>query len=744
MKKASIRVLLIIVWLLSQELVANCQAFKKKVDSLQNILQQELADTTEINTLNRISTAQHGIAYREAIKYAQLAIKKSQDSDYKYGLAKGFQNIALTSWANGFYKDALEYHLKALKIFKEEGFQNELAEAYNKIGLVHYYIAEYKEAIAYLEKSEAGYRERGDTVNLARVLNNLGLIYDSRGYYGVSTKYIIESLQLNQSFSLLRDQQARTYSKELIHENEFINRQQISEKQQQIASFDQSRPSEKLASLHVSIAENFFFLKEYKEALEFYARAGELFSLLGENVPLGHCIRDQAECYVQLQQLDSAFVLFEQAERIYLKAENYIRLAAVVAQLGETHALAGHPEQAILDYKRVVLLDDTLGHKAAKSRIQQVLASVLLKENRLPEALTIARASYKVAEEIGSLVRRQKSAQQLYEIYKRMGQPNEALKYLEESTQLQQRFDNDLTNRQIAELQISYESEEKQKEINQLNVITSLNQNVLTLQRGLIWLLSISLLSILVLLIVVNGRLKKIKLLKSDIEEQKIQIVEQNQVLEKKGHEKELLIGEIHHRVKNNLQIIASLLRLEQREISDPAAANVIFESQNRVQSMSLLHQRLYQQGNYESISLKEYTQDILQHLLKVHRVSEKEVRFKGCESTIELDMDAAVTFGLFVNEAFTNIFKHAFSRGKVLEISCECQTSSGFIYFTITDNGPGFKDKIAGKDHFGIHLMEMLAEELQGHVEFSNRKDTKGAALLMKFKIQDEKSMLT
>ncbi|MEQ8534690.1 MAG: sensor histidine kinase, partial [Imperialibacter sp.] len=301
---------------------------------------------------------------------------------------------------------------------------------------------------------------------------------------------------------------------------------------------------------------------------------------------------------------------------------------------------------------------------------------------------------------------------------------------------LNQLINDALAHREIAKLQIEYETEEKQKEIDQLNRISSLDASVLGLQRQLITLLSGGFLTILILLVFVSNRLGRIRSLKSNVEDQKNQIGEQNKRLEKKAREREILIGEIHHRVKNNLQIISSLLRLQQRGIEDVNARKAIFEGQNRVQSMSLLHQRLYQQGNHESVELKQYAEDIFDHLLRVHHLGESEVdRVNFCEE-IELDVDTAVTFGLIVNEVFSNIFKHAYQSGKKLIVKCEGARVSNEVLIKISDNGPGFDlGSVRSQAHFGLNLMKMLVAELGGTVQFSNGAGG-GAEVEIKFRM--------
>jgi two-component system, sensor histidine kinase PdtaS len=699
--------------------IAISQNFPKSVDSLQSQLSREITDTAYVNTLNRISTELHGRNFREAVRYANLAIQKAEEINYQYGVSKGYQNIALTSWANGRYDQALENHKKSIEMFRTDGFTNELAEAYNKIGLVYFYIAEYAEAVAYLNRSIEDYRARSDTANLARVLNNIGLVHDAKGDYAKSTRYLIESLQLSQNFRQLRDQQNRTYGKGMIHENEFINRQILEERLERIERVSES--AEKLANLCVEAAEIYFVLKEYNSALSYYRRASDIYSELDEQVLLAHCLRDQAECYVELADIGTALEVFHQSESIYLSEGNYIRLAAVVGQLGETNYKLGNVEESIFHYKRLIALDDSLGHRAALSKIKVTLAGILLQQGKKQEALSYAQSGYEIAKEIGSLTRVETSARQLYHCYKALGVMSTALSYLEESTSLKQKFGDELTHREIAELQIQYESEEKQKAIDQLNEVSQLQSNVVVLQKQLLLLMGGGFAAFAVILVVMRNRLIKIRELKSGIEEKNAHIEAQNFKLEKRGRERELLIGEIHHRVKNNLQVVSSMLRLQQRKVKNVVAKEALFAGQTRVQAMSLLHQRLYQHGSYGKIPIADYVSDVCKHLARVYNLDKQKLESSFEADNVSIEIDTAVTIGLMVNEVYSNIFKHAYPFVDILKLHSEIRRENGLI-IRITDNGPGFAEKVDFEEGgFGLKLIDMLAAELGGEAIFTS-----------------------
>ena len=188
-----------------------------------------------------------------------------------------------------------------------------------------------------------------------------------------------------------------------------------------------------------------------------------------------------------------------------------------------------------------------------------------------------------------------------------------------------------------------------------------------------------------------------------------------------KNQENELLLKEIHHRVKNNLQVISSLLNMQARSIQDTEVRSAISESQSRVQSMSLIHQKLYRGKNLAAIEMKGYLQSLADNLVDAY-VEEEEVEVKVDMQPLELDVDYAIPLGLIVNELITNSLKYAFSRRKKGEIEIKMQQNQDEIILDIGDNGVGrktttLKEKGSG---FGSELVELLTMQLKGNLALS------------------------
>ncbi len=199
--------------------------------------------------------------------------------------------------------------------------------------------------------------------------------------------------------------------------------------------------------------------------------------------------------------------------------------------------------------------------------------------------------------------------------------------------------------------------------------------------------------------------------------------------------EKEYLLKEIHHRVKNNLQVISSLLNMQSREANDPEMLDVIKEGQSRVKAMSLIHQKLYQTDNLSEIDFEEYSQQLIDQLATLYKRDGLELEKTIIARDIKLDIDTAIPLGLILNELISNSFKYAFKemeKGE-LQISLE-RLSKEDLKLTVFDNGvglPGNLDLSTVKS-LGLKLVNILTKQLKGNMNFSNEN---GARFEIEFK---------
>lgn len=218
--------------------------------------------------------------------------------------------------------------------------------------------------------------------------------------------------------------------------------------------------------------------------------------------------------------------------------------------------------------------------------------------------------------------------------------------------------------------------------------------------------------------VIENGLLTSIWGVQRDVSEKK----KSEEALKRSLVEKDILLKEIHHRVKNNLQIVTSLLKLQAGYVKDDKIKQLFRESQNRVQSMSLIHQKLYQTKDLAHIDFKEYIETVTTHLQHSYGILEDRVKIKTDVSRMIMSIDNAIPAGLIINEIVSNSLKHAFPDGRKgnVYINAAYDEYNKEYWLLIRDDGIGMKQKpdIENSASFGLKLVNTLVKQLDGIIE--------------------------
>jgi two-component sensor histidine kinase len=224
-----------------------------------------------------------------------------------------------------------------------------------------------------------------------------------------------------------------------------------------------------------------------------------------------------------------------------------------------------------------------------------------------------------------------------------------------------------------------------------------------------------------------EGKSRTRKQLLDELEKSKQRISELEKKIAK-YKENEILLREIHHRARNNMQIISSLLRLQERKLKNKNAREVLKISQNRIRSMALIHEKLHRSNNMAKIDLAQYIQDLAYHLFCSHGVDSNAIKLITGMENILLDVDRAVPFALIVNELLTNSLKHAFPNRKKGEIQIRLQSIGQEKFeFVVSDNGIGFPEDLDFRDvdSLGMKLVNTLVEQIEGNIQLLEEKGT-------------------
>ncbi|MDR7370346.1 sensor histidine kinase [Flavobacterium aquidurense] len=307
------------------------------------------------------------------------------------------------------------------------------------------------------------------------------------------------------------------------------------------------------------------------------------------------------------------------------------------------------------------------------------------------------------------------------------GNYSSALKHYQIYKKINDNLVNFSKNKEIEELKIQYETQNKEKEIKLLNNQSELQKSELHKSQLLNYLAigSSALFLITIALLFNRYRLKQRNHHKLELKEKEIH--KKNINLRHLLDEKEWLLKEIHHRVKNNLQTVISLLNSQSAYLENDMALSAIKNSQHRIHSMSLIHQKLYNSENISTINMPNYIRELVEYLKESFSTGQR-IRFEINVAPLELDVAQAVPLALILNESITNSIKYAFpdDRTGMINVTLEKVKDSYYI-LTISDNGIGYNTNVSPerKNSFGMSLIKGLSDDLEGKLSIENQNGT-------------------
>jgi two-component sensor histidine kinase len=195
-----------------------------------------------------------------------------------------------------------------------------------------------------------------------------------------------------------------------------------------------------------------------------------------------------------------------------------------------------------------------------------------------------------------------------------------------------------------------------------------------------------------------------------------------DEVISSSLREKQVMLEEIHHRVKNNMQLISSLMQLQAMKVSDEAVKTLFDDSHSRILSMALVHENLYEADDMSSVDFGDYLEKLTSNLRAVYAGDPVTISVESGD--IKLGIGQAIPLGLIVNELVTNAIRHAFPDGREGTVTVElAEGSKGKYVLTVNDDGIGYKKR--GQEGLGLELVDGLVKQIKGEIRFSNKKGT-------------------
>ncbi|WP_439483820.1 tetratricopeptide repeat-containing sensor histidine kinase [Cyclobacterium plantarum] len=409
--------------------------------------------------------------------------------------------------------------------------------------------------------------------------------------------------------------------------------------------------------------------------------------------------------YLALSQIDKAESHFLESIAMGEKFGFYNNLSDAYISLVTLYIYKNDLPAAKKAGNNALYYAELLDNEFMQMRALLGLGEVTYAMGNFREAESYLINSIKVAgEDFGDHFFLSKVYENLSNTYEKLGNSDKALSAYKIYHTLNQTIFNKETEQKTATLKAALELAQKENTIKQQSIDLAQQK-----KKATYWYVGSILLFVFILVLFRGYRIIKKK----------------NHLLEIQNKEKSFLVRETHHRIKNNLQVVSSLLSLQSARIKDPQMLQIMLESQTRVQSMGLVHQKLYQGKNLACIEMKDYFSKLGEEIVYSFGAGNK-VNLTCDMKPMELDIVKAIPIGLIVNELITNSLKYAFPKTGSGQITIQLEKINHSLKLHYRDDGVGFREKNPDSPAgFGAQLIQLLSSQLNGEIEKINHKGT-------------------
>ena len=627
-------------------------------------VEQSIAKDYWQKAMSAMMSGQMDKAYLYLDTMEMIAIR---DNDV-YQLATSYNNRAEIAFMKRDYIIAKKYYQKSIPLFEQADSIIQAASVYTRLGNIKQAEGDIDSALYFANLAK---RQIPNTTNkmLARaVYNDLAVIMSNIGKIDSSMYYQIKLLKASEGASpmILSSvyNNLASYSEQLgNHDDE---RTYLYKSLEYAKDLNMTK-----AKILVKIAVFHTVNRDYDKAIEFGNQGIEI-------------IEDHNKEHLRLE----AYVVLATA---YLKKGNINKAKQLLQKI--RHVENEKNLEQLFKYYNLKL-------------------AIAMEEHDNIQIDHLLVKTEKIAERIGFLSPLVKVYNQAIKRYEELNEYNKANLYFHKLQVVLDSINRKDARLTANNLEKKYLSKQKQLKINLLNQENTIKSNAIEKQKTTIWVGGLVLLLISLFSFFMYRLYQK--------------VVSQKAQLNKALKEKEVLLREIHHRVKNNLQLISSLLTLQGRSIEDEMAIKAINDGRSRVRSMALIHQDLYNKENLTEISVKDYIQKLSQELLRTYSIDNKKISLKMDIEDIDLDVDIMVPLGLIINELVTNSLKYAFVNRDDGEIKITLNKKGKSINVSLSDNGIGYDLSKTNSSSFGSVLIEALSSQLEATLSIDAENGTK------------------
>ncbi|NQY30818.1 MAG: tetratricopeptide repeat protein [Flavobacteriaceae bacterium] len=448
------------------------------------------------------------------------------------------------------------------------------------------------------------------------------------------------------------------------------------------------------------------------EALEYHFKSLKIGEEIKDKKLIALLCNNIGYLYQGIDSLDLGLTYHLKSLKLSREINNKDRIGYSLNNLGSIYKQQGKISKGLEYYRNSLKIWKEIGNKKGTAKSLKNIGELYSEVEDLAMANKYAIESLELAQEAGLPILIKEASGLLSAIYKKEYKWKEALIMHELYIVMRDSIQNIETEKEIIRKQARYQIENKQQEIKLLSSKNEVQELKLNKNRILITLFSSLLGLSLVLVFFVFKSNKRKKII--------------NKLLLKQNEAKATIIKEIHHRVKNNLHVVNSLLRRQSKDIKDEKVIDIFKMAQSRVVSMAILHEKLYNTDNIEKVSVKEHFEQLVNDLVKAYKL-DTEIDIEFNIASLSLNMDVLVPLGLIINELISNSLKYAFKDQEdgVIYLKLK-KTLNESVVIIIGDNGSGIETNYNPEsDQMGTKLIQTFVRQLNGTIKLLDRPGT-------------------
>lgn len=467
--------------------------------------------------------------------------------------------------------------------------------------------------------------------------------------------------------------------------------------------------------------------KKYEKALEYQFKALKMdedsenkYAIASDHTNIGNI-------YFDAENYQKAMIYYPKALEVFEELSDKQNTATVLNNIGAIYFNRGNFQAAVENFNRAIKIYEAEGDKMGIAIDLNNIGEVFASQKKYTTAIEYYKKSLSIATEIGAKDIQKYNYNSLADVSAKMNNYNAAYEYHKSYSDIANTLLNSETTSHINEMAIKYETEEKEKE-NVLLKEQNTKQNFLNQhQKEIANYLIMGLITVSLIGLTFFGRSRRKQKEKENLE--KI-VSERTSELKFKNKQQELMLQEIHHRVKNNLQVISSLLRLQGNFKGNKDVNEILNNCNDRIKCMAILHDKLCQANDYSEINSQEYFAELTSYVSKNYDYVTTKTKIKLNLIPLPLHINKLIPCGLIVNELVSNAYKYAFnenSLNNLIEVSFSKNDIGNTYYLTIRDNGNGFPETfdIDNQCGLGLIIVQSLVEQLDGKINFERNTGT-------------------